>query len=263
MMSSPDILLKSQSLFSEALTAPDMPMPEDVAAGLNDDAVSRQSKRFDVYRNNVVATVVDALGESFPTVKALVGDEFFTALARAYFEFQAPSSPLLFRYGETFGAFLDGFGPVQESVPYLADLARLEFARLQAYHSADVDMLGVNALSEVPQADMADIRLLAHPSLAIVNSEHPIVSLFGASNGLLAYDAVDLCVAETALILRPELAVNTVLLPKDGAVFLLALTEGSTLGEAAQIAVEQYANFDLSTHLSGLFEAGCFVGFEL
>lgn len=251
-------LVKSQQTFARALVTPELPAPAEV----NRPAAKpeeQQLKRFNIYRNNVISTVIDALRDTFPVVRSLVGDEFFSAIARAYFDLNPMKSPLLFRYGDTFGDFLDEFPPVQKSVPYLGDVSRLEYARLQAYHAADAEPLEVAALGTVPSELMADIRLEAHPSVALVRSNFPIVSIWGASNDHIDHEDVDLDRREDALIKRPQFSVDTVLLPKDGACFLSELLSGRTLGEATIAASAEYEEFDLTTHLTGLFSAGTFV----
>lgn len=250
-------LAESQAAFAKALTDPSTPAPDDIRRP-GGDADAPQTKRFDVYRNNVTVTTIDALGDTFPAVRALVGDDFFRATARVYLEQSPLRSPLLFRYGETFGAFLDTFPPAGR-VPYLGDVARLEFARLQAYHAADAAPLEIAALGEIPPETVAETRLKIHPSASLLGSRFPVVSLWGASSGLLSPDDVDMKRAEDALTLRPRFEVETRILPPGGAAFLAALMADRPLGEAAAKGAEAAADFDLAAHLAGLFETGIFI----
>ena len=97
-------------------------------------------KRFGVYRNNVIAGLVSSLAARFPVVGRLVGDEFFGAMARCYVIDQPPRSPVLLLYGDTFPEFIENFVPAG-SIEYLADVARLEFAKGRAYHATDASPL--------------------------------------------------------------------------------------------------------------------------
>lgn len=248
-------LASSQSTFAQALTDPDRSAPTDVRRPGSNQAA--QTKRFDVYRNNVAVAAIDTLRDIFPAVLKLVGDEFFQATAQAYIDHAPPSSPLLFQYGDTFGAFLDDFPPAA-SVPYLGDVARLEFARLQAYHAADATPLAISALAEIPSDEVAAITLVAHPAVSLIRSRYPVVSLWGASVGLASSDDVDMACAEDALTVRPELDVDTLILPTGGANFLDSLLEGDSLGIAAEAGAAAEPDFDLSAHLAGLFDAGTF-----
>lgn len=119
-------LAESQAAFAQALGEPALPAPADIQ---RPEPGAMQTRRFDVYRNNVAVALSDALRDIYPAVQALVGEEFFQACARVYVEHAQPASPLMHLYGAEFGAFLDDFPPAQ-SVPYLGDVARLEFARL-------------------------------------------------------------------------------------------------------------------------------------
>jgi hypothetical protein len=85
------------------------------------------SRRFGVYRNNVYASLIDVLAGRFAAVMRLVGEEFFRAMARAYVEGEPPRSVVLIRYGASFPTFVAGFPPAA-SVPYLGDIASLEWA---------------------------------------------------------------------------------------------------------------------------------------
>ena len=248
-------LAEGQAAFARALADPGRPPPPEIRRGPEPGGDGARPKRFDVYRNNVTVAAVDALAETFPAVRQLVGDAFFRATARAYFEASPPSSPLLFRYGATFGDFLDGFPPAA-GVPYLGDVARLEFARLQAFHAADATPVAISALGAVPPEAVAGATFEFHPSAALTRSRYPVVSLWGASSGLAAPEDVDMDRAEDALTVRPALSVETRILPAGGGDFIAALLGGATLGEAAEAGASAAAGFDLSPHLTGLFETG-------
>lgn len=88
------------------------------------------------YRNNVAVSLGQALGRRFPVIQRLVGDEFFAALARAYLAADPPRSPVLMEWGAGFADFLAGFRPLA-GWPFMADVARIEWARGLAFHAAD------------------------------------------------------------------------------------------------------------------------------
>ncbi|MGI9420971.1 MAG: HvfC/BufC N-terminal domain-containing protein [Geminicoccaceae bacterium] len=246
-----------QSAFIDALNQPTAPVPGVV--GEKDGAPVK--RRFDVYRNNVAAGMIDALRATYPAIEALVGEAFFAASARVYLERHPPRSPLLFRYGEHFGDFLDGFPPAS-STPYLGDVARLEWARLRAYHASDDETLSIEALGRFLENRAGDdieaggLRFTLHPSLALQSSRWPFVSLWAASTGQGSSDDVDMTTPERALTVRPSLTVETHRLPEGGYLFMAAIAEGVTLAEAANRALAVADDFDLTTHLQGLFAIG-------
>ena len=119
-----------QSEFSKALLEPSQPTPQGVIRPDGKPA----GKRFDVYRNNVVVSLIGALGDGYPAVRKTVGEKFFDAVASVYVRSHPPKTPLMIFYGDSFADFLDRFEPAQQ-IPYLADVARLEWARRRAYHA--------------------------------------------------------------------------------------------------------------------------------
>ncbi len=250
-------LVDIQSAFIDALRQPETPVPE--AIGQKDGEPVK--RRFDVYRNNVASGMIEALRATFPAIDKLVGAEFFAASARVYLDRDPPRSPLLFRHGEAFGDFLDIFPPAA-SIPYLGDVARLEWARLQAYHAIDHDPLPIDVLSGFLQdenggtVDVGKLCFTLHPSLALVASRWPVVSLWAASTGQGSSDDVDMSKSERAVIVRPSLLVDTRSLPEATFVFMSTLREGSTLQQAASAASDLADDFDLPTHLQGLFAIG-------
>lgn len=240
-----------QSDFIARLRAATSPPPASLAAS----GGTVPNRRFNVYRNNVVASLIEALRTSFPVVERLVGEEFFKATARAYIDQEPPSSPLLFLYGRTFGDFLDAFPPAA-SVPYLGDVARLEFAKLVAYHAEDRDPVSIEQLSSLPQEQLGDARFELHPSLTLLASRWPLFSLWAASSDQGSDQDVKLDQSESVVVLRPLFDVDVRQLPAGGYSFIKALQDGASLGEAAGLAAEAADNFDLAHHLRGLFDLG-------
>src|SRR5918999_702162 len=107
----------TQTAFAEALLDRAKPVPE----GLRSWTGSEPRKRYGVYRNNVATGLTRALAARFPVTEKIVGQEFFTAMARDFVLCNPPSSPVLLHYGEDFADFVSGFAPAA-SLPYLADI---------------------------------------------------------------------------------------------------------------------------------------------
>jgi hypothetical protein len=213
------------------------------------------SRRFNVYRNNVVVSLVDALKATFPAVQRLVGEEYFVAVAKAYIDEHPPLVPVLLRYGESFGDFLDGF-PSASGVPYLGDVARLEWARINALHAPDAEPAGIETLSGIPESRLESVILIPHPSLAVIFSRWPAASLWAASLDPDAAGDVDLGAPEQVAVLRPALEVAVRALPPGVGVFLDGLGRGSRLGDAAQQAMDAVEEFDLAAGLELIFRMG-------
>ena len=251
-------LAELQSAFIDALRKPEMPVPDAIREKDGEPA----KRRFDVYRNNVVAGMTDALRATYPAVEKLVGAEFFAASVRVFLDRHPPRSPLLFRYGESFGDFLDAFPPAA-STAYIGDVARLEWARLQAYHAEDADPLAVDALGAFLEnhageegIDVGKLGFTLHPSVALIRSRFPIVSLWAASTGQASSEDVDMKRSERALVIRPALSVETRQLPESSFAFMSMLQDGASLEQAAAAAAVDAEDFDLTVQLQGLFAVG-------
>jgi hypothetical protein len=224
--------------------------------------ISRRSAsprgRFSVYRNNVMVALVGALEARFPATCRIVGEEFFRAMARDFATGHPPRSPLMMTYGDSFPDFIAGFEPVA-SVPYLADIARLEAARTRAYHAADAAPLARECLVEALGVAAETPGLVLHPSVAIVTSAFPIVTIWAMNAGEAAVAPVTDWSAEDALVLRPLLDVEVLRLPRGGACFLAALAAGSPLGAAVETAHAATPAFDLAENLVILLGSGIVV----
>ncbi|GAB4228899.1 MAG: DNA-binding domain-containing protein [Kiloniellaceae bacterium] len=245
-----------QATFAAALTDPTLPAPAGLRRpGAQGQQALLQSRRFDVYRNNMMVSLIEALEATFPVVKRLVGADFFAAAAKTYIRRTPPKSPVLLLYGESFGDFLDSFPPAA-GVPYLGDVARLEWARVFAHHAADATPLAIDSLAALPQDALPGTCFTLHPSLRLIRSRYPAASLWAATGGADPDVEVDMRRGEAAAVLRPALSVELRLLPPGGYSFMTALAAGRTLGAAAEEASRARTDFDLARHLQGLFQLG-------
>ena len=169
-----------------------------------------------------------------PVVQRLVGEDFFRVMAADFALHNLPPSPVLINYGADFPDFVANFEPAA-SLAYLPDVARLESAHWQAYHAADDEPLTVSAFQAVAPDKLAETRISLISACHIVSSPHPIVSIWQTNAQDAEVTAVDLSVAEDALVARPGLSVEVRKLPSGSARFLLLLSQGTRLGEAAEI----------------------------
>jgi hypothetical protein len=216
-------------------------------------------RRFGVYRNNVFVSLTDALVTRFPVCHALVGDEFFRAMARVFIELSPPRSPVLMTYGDDFGDFIETFPPAR-SVPYLGDVARLEAALTLAYHAADATPLAADELASFASHQWEQTRVALHASVRIVTSPYPIVTIWEAHIRPGVQPMIDSSTAEDALIARPDLDVEVHRLPPGAATFLSTLLKDATLRAAADEAADADPQFDLITTLSGVLASRIIVG---
>jgi hypothetical protein len=239
-----------QAGFAAALTDPVLPVPVTLR--------QPTQRRFAIHRNNRMVGLIEALEAAFPAVRRLVGAEFFKVAARVYVDREPPRSPVLLLYGRTFGTFLDSFRPAAD-LPYLGDVARLEWARLAAYHAADAEPLSIARLAAVPEDSLPGLRFALHPALQMLRSRFPVASLWAATGGGTPAAAVDMMRGEEVAVLRPRLSVEVHVLPRGAYAFIATLVAGAALGEAAEAALREAPDSDLAGHLRGLFTLGAVV----
>ena len=244
----------NQSDFSKALLDNEQPTPE----GLLDPKGRPAGKRFDVYRNNVVLSLSDALSDAYPVVQKLVGDKFFQAMAGVFARQHPPKSPILSQFAPEFPDFLAAFPPVAK-LTYLPDVARLEKARTEAYHAADATPIDGAALAALTPEQMAEAKLRLHPSLHIISSPFPVFAIWRQNSDMP--DAAIPKHGQDVLIARPKDMVEMRTLPPGAADFLRALAAGRTLGEVIEFC-EKIPLFDLTENIGGLFESNLLISIE-
>jgi hypothetical protein len=242
------------AVFACALLDPNLATPTTVAGPKSKAA----DKRYNVYRNNVTVSLINALAVAFPATQRITGVDFFRAMARFYVRATPPLSPLLFEYGRDFPDFIERYEYAQ-SVPWLADVARIERAWLDAYHAADVEPLLPRALASIPPEQLADTVLKPHPATKVVRSRFPVVTIFTANRSDGSASRIEVVEPEDALLTRPALEVEARRLPLGGAIFLTRLIAGESLGASASAALSDTPSFDLAANIGGLLEAGAFM----
>jgi hypothetical protein len=242
-----DQMADLQTKFNRALLDSAQPIPSAIRGATRHKA----DQRFAVYRNNVVAGLINALAQRFPVVRRLVGDAFFESMACAYVLTCRPASPVMLLYGESFPNFVKNFAPAA-NVPYLSDVARLEIARGYAYHAADTAPLEPRAFAALPPERLADLRFDFHPSVSIIKSPYPIVSIWHVNDDPEHAVPIAPWAPEAALVVRPFDEVEVTRLAPGVAEFLLRLMHNGTMNDAVRAGEEAAAEFDLAQSVQSL-----------
>jgi hypothetical protein len=243
-------LMDLQAQFSRAMLETGLAVPPGIAP----------ARRFSVHRNNVYASLIDVLRARYPVIERLVGEDFFKSAASLFVAAHPPSTPVLIEYGEHFPVYLESFEPAR-GLPYLADVARLEWLRHAAYHAADLVPLTALSLAAVAPERAGALTFELHPSVGLIASSYPIVSIreTNAQDEDVRPIGPELP-GEAALVIRPGFEVNVLRLDTGGHAFATALAAGETLAGAAAKAAA-HDRFDLGPSLATLIAAGAFCGF--
>lgn len=220
----------------------------------------RFTRGLQAYRANAGALAERALGAAYPTLRQLIGDTSFAGLARAFWHRHPPERGDIATWGERLGAFVADAEQLAEE-PYLADVARLEWAVHLAATAADAAG-PPQGLEHLADADPARLRLLAQPGTRLVDSAHPIVAIWQAhATDAAAGDARFAAVreafaagrAEPALVWRQGLRVRVAALESAEATFTAAVLDGQPLASALAACPP---NFDLTAWLVAALQRG-------
>ena len=217
-----------------------------------------------IYRNNVFASLTDVLRDTFPAVCRLVDERFFAYAAHAFIRQHPPKRPCLAEYGAVFAEFLAGFPPCRE-LPYLPDVARLEWLLNAAANAADTVPLPASALASVPPAETPRLVLRLDPALGFLASAWPIDRIWRANRpGAECAASTDLAAGGVRLeISRRGDAVVYRSLDAATFAFRQALAAGGTLEAGTVLALAIEPAFDLAVAFADLFRDAAVTGFVL
>ena len=213
-----------------------------------------------VYRNNYRGNLHDALAGAYPVIEQLVGEQFFRRITRGFIGQHQSRNGNLHHYGAEMADFVASFDPAQE-LPYLADIAALEWACHCAYFAEDTAALDINKLAQVPPERYADLILHIHPSCYLVRSRYPIAAIWHAHQPAAPADFhIDLGSGScNALVSRNDNVVVVSELSAADAAWLQGIRGGMPLGAATDATLEFYPDFDLQSVLLELLRLGALV----
>jgi hypothetical protein len=219
--------------------------------------------RLGVYRHHVFESLATALAATFPTVQALVGADFFRTMARAFIGQSLPAQPVLAEYGAGFADLLAGYRPARD-LPYLTDVARLDWALNLAFQAPVGGRLAAADLSTVPVEHLPSMAVgLSAGGAVLIRSRYPLDRIWETSQPGAAGGTVDLNSggADLLVLRRPDDAAF-VRLTAGEAAFMAALAEGTSLEAASGAAFQGDPDFDLSTSFARLLFLGAFAALQ-
>ena len=204
-------------------------------------------RRLEVYRVNVVLSLRRLLEGTFPVTRRLLGAEPFAAIADAFVRRSPPNRPQLLAYG---AAFADA---VDEAHRLVGDVARLEWAREEAYHAADAPTVDAAALAAVAVERYPALCFRLHPSVRLLRSPGPVHSLWSGDG--------DGDRAQQVLVVRQQMQVVTRSISAGDFALLTGLAAGQPLAEAASAAFAVEPEIDLQAVLAAHLGGGSFAAF--
>lgn len=221
-------------------------------------------QRLSIYRNNTRLSLTAALRDMYPVVNCLVGEGFFDWLAADYIKCYPLQAASLLTYGGHFAELIARFEAAQ-GLPYLADIARLEWHWHEAYHAADVQPLPLSALARIDPAQYAQLAFRLHPSARFIASDYPIEGIWASNQpDYHEQECIDLNTGGCSLLLyRPQWQVEIHYLAAAEYQFLTRLGAGQTLNQAVETVMSAHPDINIPLLLQQWLHKGLLTDFYL
>ena len=213
-------------------------------------------RRIAIYRNNSRIAQTEALAGIYPAVRQLVGENFFECMAEEYREHYPSTSGDLRNYGAALARFLESFEPAA-SLPYLPDVAHLEWAWHQCFHAAAAEPANTAALTALGTVIEGETRLSLIPASRLLTSLYPVADIWAFAldphrhQQKLDLDALD---EAQLLIARAREHVDVMALTAEQFFWLACIASGQTLAAAFERTMTSYPDFDFATSLATFVE---------
>jgi len=233
------------------------------APSIRADGISPE-QRLAFYRTNVFENYRKALSATYPATERLVGTACFARLAREYSTRFWSRSGDVGAHGERFPDFLAAH-PIARQLPYLQDLARLEWAIEECFYESDRLPLDLQRLAAVPATLTAVLRFQLAPSVRLLGSAFPLLRIWQMSMSADT-DAEEVHLSEGGvrlLVHRVAFAVQVEAVGEAELAMLRALHTGYGFGEAFDCAYALDAGFDAAAFLQKHVASGLVCDFAL
>jgi hypothetical protein len=243
-------LLSLQRRFARALN------DDDTLSDMAPDA----ARRLAIHKTTIEAGLGQILTNVFPVLRRVVGAPTFAVLISDFIADAPPRHPVLSGYGRGFPAFI-AMQPIAASLPYLQDLARVEWARQESYLAADAPILDTGRLDTENADTLSLLQLRLHPATRVISSPFPVHRIWRLNQPDVDekdIPAVDMTANEHVIVTRPENEVVTRAVSLADATLVRAVAGGASLGAAVDAAFARAPDFDVMQALAGHFAAGTF-----
>ncbi len=214
----------------------------------------------EIYRNNYRGNLHDALTGAYPVILQLVGDEFFRYLTRSYIGQYPSVSANLYHYGEQMSVFLQEFPPAQ-ALPYLPDVAVLEWTCQIAYFATDEPNFALDKLALIPAEQHPN--LILHTACHVLRSNYPLTAIWQAHQPGADIQINLASGGSIALVSRLANIVQVSELSEADACWLQRIQVRDTLGLATEATLALHPDFNLQATLLALLKQGVLTGFHL
>jgi len=215
------------------------------------------TQRYQIYRNNYLISLRTALADTYPVINKLVGDEFFYNVAREYIQYKPAHDGNVHEFGDEFAGFLSDF-PGLETLAYLRDVARLEWAYHEVFHAQESTTLDVQALAAIEGEASEQLRFHVSGHCRLVASEFPVLQIWRVNQpaqNSQATTTIDLADGgEQLVVMRQGLEVVFVPVTREMVEFLMVLSEGVYFTSACERLMDSHPDCDIGMLLNEAIE---------
>ncbi len=211
-------------------------------------------EQISIYRVNVTETLIAALRDTYPALLALVGEKFFHQMAYNFVTKNPPSTACLLWYGEDVASFIQAYA-LAETVPYLADVARLEWALNKARFAEEDAPLDAQWLASQQEETLAHLPLRLRVSVSLIDTPYPLQAIhaFALNPESEPQPQPGEDDAERLVVWRNAGEIKTLLLTPCQYGLLAAFAQGGVLGDAIEAVSQQHPEFDPAEALGWAF----------
>lgn len=242
-----------QKTFSESILTPNGDIQPELASAFKQYSPDELSARLSIYRNNTYTSLVAALSETFTNIVHTVGEEFFSVLAKEFIQESPPKTASLIQYGDSFPKFIQQHERIQQ-LPYLSDLAKLDFARNMAYYAEEKPSLTQTDYAALSPEQLINSVVTPNSSVVLLRSPYAIYSIhrFNENGG---HSETSYTTPEFGVTSRTEAGITSHQLTQPFYDFFDYLTKEATVGEALENVLKQTPDFNASNAIQFLIQS--------
>ncbi len=211
-----------------------------------------------VYQNNVRGALQSCLAQIYPVCRTILGERYFTQLAKVYIQIHPSRHANLNQYGESFSDFI-----LQQSqrrselteFAYLSDLVTLEWRYHQVYYAKSSSMFEFESFAHLTEQQQAQSSFQLAPCFQCVASNYPILSIWQRNQTDVQSDQPIALKSENVAVFRRQNRMELFELESPILHTLALIQTGGTLQALVQAELDQY--------LPELIQQGWLVGYDI
>ncbi len=212
----------------------------DIADHIQSTDAYSHPTRLNVYRFGYAARLRDVLAADYAILYQLIGHDAFEVIANHYIAAHPSQHPSLRFAGKDFANYIQQEPLVQQS-PILAELARLEWAFVDAFDAEDSPAIAPEVIHTIPAENWPDVHFEFHPSVIFLPLSWNAVDLWTSikeEGRTIPFEQLPAPAA--CIVWRQDLAVQYRLLSPSETAFFVQAQQGATFATLCETLLEWY-----------------------